>query len=273
LKPAYRLVSLAIAAPPLALVVWLFFVPFLSSAHLSFQREGEWSLRNYYLVWRLYKYDVLYTLGLSLVALILVIGIAIVLCGYLRIVGHRSVEFLFKIPLFVPFVVVGHGMRVLLAPRGTLNSTLAQVGLIDLSDPPSIAFSGAGIVVSLVWKNLALAVLLVLGAYRAVDEAYLEAARNAGASGFRQIVDILLPMAAPSLVVASAFMFTSMLASFSIPLMIGSGEPPQMLMVDVFYRINYQNDLGTANALGMVSYLLAMGVAGYYLRSITVKTP
>jgi putative spermidine/putrescine transport system permease protein len=66
-------------------------------------------------------------------------------------------------------------------------------------------------------------------------------------------------------------MFTSMLASFSVPLMIGSGEPPQMVMIDVFYRINYQMDYGTANALGVVSYLLAMGVAGYYLRTITQK--
>ena len=272
MRRSYRLLSLAVAAPPLSVVVWLFFVPFLSSAHLSFVREGEWSLRNYYLVWRLYKGDVLYTLGISLASLVLVIGLAVLLCGYLRIVGHRPVEFLFKIPLFVPFVVVGHGMRVLLAPRGTLNSALAQVGLIDLADPPSIAFTWAGIVVSLVWKNLALAVLLVLGAYRAVDESFLEAARNVGASTFRQIKDILVPMAAPSLVVASAFMFTSMLASFSVPLMIGAGEPPQMLMVDVYYRINYQDDLGTANALGMVSYLLAMAVAGYYLRTITVKS-
>jgi len=214
---------------------------------------------------------VLYTLGISLVSLALVIGIAALACGYLRIVGHRAVELLFKVPLFVPFVVVGHGMRVLLAPRGTLNSVLAQVGVVDLSDPPSIAFTWIGIVTSLVWKNLALAVLLVLGAYRAVDEAYLEAARNMGASTFRQIRDFLLPMSAPALVVASAFMFTSMLASFSIPLMIGGGEPPQMLMVDVYYRINYQDDLGTANALGMVSYLFAMGVAGYYLRTITVR--
>jgi ABC-type Fe3+ transport system permease subunit len=268
-RSAGRFASLVLAAPPLAIVVWLFFVPFLSSAHLSFQREGAWSLRNYYLVWRLYKLDVLYTLGISLASLVVVVGLAVFLCGYLRIVGHRPVEFLFKIPLFVPFVVVGHGMRVLLAPRGTLNSALAQVGLVSLADPPSIAFTWAGIVVSLAWKNLALAVLLVLGAYRSVDEAFLEAARNVGASTFRQITDILLPMAAPSLVVASAFMFTSMLASFSIPLMIGPGESPQMLMVDVYYRINYQDDLGTANALGVVSYLMAMGVAGYYLRTIT----
>lgn len=266
-----RIACLIIALPPLAIVVWLFFVPFLSSAHLSLMHENQWSLRNYFLVWRLYKFDVLYTLWIAFVSLVVVLGMAVFLCGYLRLYSNRAVEFLFKIPLFIPFVVVGHAMRVLLAPKGTLNAVLSQVGLINMSDPPSIAFGWIGIAVSLIWKNLALAVLLVLGAYRSVDETFLEAARNFGASGFRQIKDILLPMSKASLAVAGAFMFTSMLASFSVPLMIGSGEPPQMVMIDVYYRINYQGDYGTANALGVVSYLLAMGVAGYYLRTISQK--
>jgi ABC-type Fe3+ transport system permease subunit len=266
-----RIACLIIALPPLAIVLWLFFVPFLSSAHLSLIREDQWSLRNYSLAWRLYRYDILYTLWIAFFSLAVVLGIAVFLCGYLRLRVNRPVEFLFKIPLFIPFVVVGHAMRVLLAPRGTLNAVLSQVGLINISDPPSIAFGWLGIAVSLIWKNLALAVLLVLGAYRSVDETFLEAARNFGASAFRQITDILLPMSRASLAVAGAFMFTSMLASFSVPLMIGSGEPPQMIMIDVYYRINYQGDYGTANALGVVSYLLAMGVAGYYLRTITQK--
>lgn len=271
MRPSLRIASLIIALPPLAIVLWLFFIPFLSSAHLSLQREAQWTLRNYALVWRLYRFDVLYTLWIAGVSLAAVLTTSVLLCGYLRIHTHRTVEFLFKIPLFIPFVVVGHAMRVLLAPRGTLNSVLSQIGLININDPPSIAFGWMGITVSLIWKNLALAVLLVLGAYRSVDETYLEAARNFGASAFRQIRDILLPMSAASLAVAGAFMFTSMLASFSIPLMIGSGEQPQMLMIDVYYRINYQGDYGTANALGVVSYLLAMVVAGYYLRTITQK--
>jgi len=272
MKLSVRLACLIVALPPLAIVLWLFFLPFLSSAHLSLLREGQWSLRNYWLVWRLYRYDILYSLWIALFSLAVVLGIAIFLCGYLRIHANRPVEFLFKIPLFIPFVVVGHAMRVLLAPRGTLNAVLSQIGLVSMSDPPSIAFGWIGIAVSLIWKNLALAVLLVLGAYRSVDETFLEAARNFGASAFRQIKDILLPMSRASLAVASAFMFTSMLASFSVPLMIGSGEPPQMVMIDVFYRINYQQDYGTANALGVVSYLLAMAVAGYYLRTITKRT-
>jgi len=186
MKPSVRLACLIVALPPLAIVLWLFFLPFLSSAHLSLLREGEWSLRNYWLVWRLYRYDILYTLWIALVSLVVVLATAIFLCGYLRIHANRPVEFLFKIPLFIPFVVVGHAMRVLLAPRGTLNAVLGQIGLVSMSDPPSIAFGWIGIAVSLIWKNLALAVLLVLGAYRSVDETFLEAARNFGASAFQR---------------------------------------------------------------------------------------
>jgi len=65
--------------------------------------------------------------------------------------------------------------------------------------------------------------------------------------------------------------FTSMLASFSIPMMIGTGKGAQMLMIDVYYRIVYQQDYGVANALGVVSYITAMGAAIYYLRSVTKR--
>jgi len=227
MRLSLRIACLVIALPPLAIVIWLFFIPFLSSAHLSLIREDQWSLRNYYLVWRLYRYDILYTLWIAFFSLAVVLGSR---CSCAGISGSSSTgrsSSSSRSPWFIPFVVVGHAMRVLLAPKGTLNAVLSQVGLININDPPSIAFGWMGIAVSLIWKNLALAVLLVLGAYRSVDETFLEAARNFGASAFRQIKDILLPMSRASLAVAGAFMFTSMLASFSVPLMIGAASRPR----------------------------------------------
>jgi ABC-type Fe3+ transport system permease subunit len=76
-------------------------------------------------------------------------------------------------------------------------------------------------------------------------------------------------MSASSLAVASVLMFTSMMASFSIPLMMGSGGGAQMVMIDVYYEITYQQNMGVANALGVVSYLLASGAAIYYLKTIS----
>jgi hypothetical protein len=127
-----RIACLVIALPPLAIVVWLFFVPFLSSAHLSLLREDQWSLRNYYLVWRLYKFDVLYTLWIAFFSLVAVLGIAVFLCGYLRLHTNRAVEFLFN-PLFIPFVSWARDASV--ARPGDAECDVESVGLINMSDP------------------------------------------------------------------------------------------------------------------------------------------
>ena len=81
--------------------------------------------------------------------------------------------------------------------------------------------------------------------------------------------DILVPMAAPALAVSAVLIFSSMLASFSIPLMLGRGSGAQMLMIDVYYRFGQHGDFETASALGVVSYVLAMGAALVYVRRIT----
>lgn len=261
-------VGMLILIPPVLIVVIVFLVPFISSFISSFQRDGVFSLENYNVIRKLYVGDILYTIGISVGSLLLILLITVIVGGFLRIKNNHFVEFLFKVPLFVPFVVVGHAMRVFLAPKGILNLLLSQVGLVDISNPPGYAFGSSGIIIALTWKNMALALLLVMGAFRSVDESYLEAARNFGASTVKQIKDILLPMSLSSIGVSSILIFTSIMASFSIPVMIGSGEGPQMLMIDVYYRIVYQNDLGVANALGVVSYLAASFAAYYYLKKV-----
>jgi ABC-type Fe3+ transport system permease subunit len=192
--------------------------------------------------------------------------IAVFLGGFLTIKSNRIVEFLFKIPLFIPFVVVGHAMRTFLAPKGLLNSFLSLTGLINLENPPGFIYGAVGIVISLTWKQTAFALLLVMSAFRSVDYSYLEAARNFGASTFRQIVDFLMPLSKGSIGVASVIIVTSFLQNFSVVMMMGNSGKAKHLMVDIFHSINYLQDLSLANAMGVISYLLALGAAIIYLQ-------
>jgi putative spermidine/putrescine transport system permease protein len=193
-----------------------------------------------------------YTNGGAAAGTALTFVLAIPVCGWLRLRAFGPVEFLLKVPLFVPFVVVGHALRVFWSPY-----------------VPSFSSSWAGIATALAWKHLGLAALLLLGAFRGTDDSYLEAARQLGASTGRLTRDILVPMAAPALAVTGILIFSSMLASFSIPLMMGRGGGPQMLMIDVYYRYGQHGDFATASALGVVAYLLAMGAALAYVRRLT----
>jgi len=230
----------------------VFLWPVATSVVASVTRDGQWSLANYETVRRLYGWDVLYTLGVAAAGTALTFVLTIPVCGYLRVRAWGPVEFLLKVPLFVPFVVVGHALRVFWSPY-----------------LPGFASSWAGIAAALAWKHVGLAALLVLGAFRSTDESYLEAGRQFGAGTLRLTRDVLVPMAAPAIAVTAVLIFSSMLASFSIPLMMGRGGGPQMLMIDVYYRFGQHGDFQTASALGVVAYVLAVGAALGYMRRLT----
>ncbi len=233
------------------MLAFVFLWPLAASVLASFTRDGQWTLANYDTVRRLYATDVAYTVGVAAAGTLLTFAVAIPACGWLRIRAGGPIEFMLKIPLFVPFVVVGHALRVFWSPY-----------------VPGFASSWAGIAMALAWKHLGLAALLLLGAFRATDESYLEAARQFGAGSLRLTRDILVPMAGPALAVTAVLIFSSMLASFSIPLMMGRGGGPQMLMIDVYYRFGQHGDFATASALGVIAYLLAMGAALVYMRRL-----
>jgi ABC-type Fe3+ transport system permease subunit len=192
--------------------------------------------------------------------------IAIFLGGYLTIKSNRIIEFLFKIPLFIPFVVVGHAMRTFLAPKGLLNSLISLTGLINMDNPPGFIYGAPGIIISLTWKQTAFALLLVMSAFRSVDYSFLEAARNFGTSTFRQIVDFLLPLSKGSLGVTSILIITSFLQNFSVVMMMGNSGKAKHLMVDIYHTITYLQDMPLANAMGVISYLFALGAAVIYMR-------
>lgn len=257
------------AVPAVGVILVGFGLPLVQSVAASFVREGQVGLANYALVYRLYRQDVLYTVIVAAAGLGLTFGVGIPLSGYLRLHHSPTVEFLLKVPLFVPFVVVGHAMRIFLAPRGTLVTALHSLGLVPVDLQLAMGEGWLGLAIALAWKHLALVVLLLMGAFRGVDESYLEAARGFGAGTVRQIWAVLVPMAAPSIWLALVLALTSMLASFSIPLMMSRGSGPQMLMIDLYHRYGQHGDFAAASAIGVVSYLLAAGAAYYYLRAVS----
>ena len=94
----------------------VFLWPLGASVVASFARDGQWTLGNYGTVARLYARDVAYTVGVAAAGTALTFLVAIPVCGWLRVRAYGPIEFLLKVPLFVPFVVVGHALRVVLEP-------------------------------------------------------------------------------------------------------------------------------------------------------------
>ena len=255
----------AVVLPPVALVCVEYVYPFLLSLQSSFQKDGRTSLENYAYALSVYGPDVLFTIYVCFLSLALVLFLSVVIGGFLTLHRNRFLEFVFKIPLFIPFVVVGHAMRTFLAPKGLLDSLLSQIGVIDINNPPNFIYGAVGIVIALTWKQLAFSLLLVMSAFQSVDRSYLEASRTLGAGTLRQIRDFLIPLSKSSIGVTAVLLLTSFLQNFSVVMMMGDSGGSKHIMVDIYSIITYLNDLPLANALGVISYLLALGPAILYL--------
>jgi ABC-type spermidine/putrescine transport system permease subunit I len=173
-------------------------------------------------------------------------------------------KWLYRWPLFIPFIVAAQCMRTFLAKNGLMNNAFVSLGLLDPASTVSF-LDWRGIIVTFVWKQTPFVALLVSGAMATLDRSTIEAARNLGASRLRILAEILVPQVAPTLLVGLILSFVTMMSVLSVPIMV-SGGSPTMLTVDMAFRINAYSDYGVANALGFMSYAMTGATAWLYLR-------
>ena len=251
------------------MVLALFVYPVAYSIVSAFtNRAGQLGFDNFAKTFTLYSGDIVFTLVIVLVSTALTGGLAAAIGGYLVLGRHpgavAALKWLYRWPLFVPFIVAAQCMRSFLAKNGMLNNTLDALGIVDVGTLAGL-LDWRGIIVTFVWKETPFVALLVAGAMAALDRSGIEAARNLGAGGVRILCGIIVPQVAGVFTVGLVLAFVTMLSVLSVPLMI-SGGSPTMITVDMAFRVNSYGDYGVANALGLVSYLIAAGAGWAYIR-------
>jgi ABC-type spermidine/putrescine transport system permease subunit I len=264
-----RLISLALVAPALLILLALFVYPLGFSLVSAFVDEGgAWTLGNFSKAFEFYSRNILFTVVIVALSTALIGLCSIAIGGYL-VLGERprvvaALRWLYRWPLFIPFIVAGQVMRTFLAKNGMMNNILVELGLLEPISAQSW-LDWRGIVVTFVWKQTPFVALLVSGAMASLDPATIEAARNLGAGRVRVLLEIVVPQVRQTLAVGLILSFVIMMSVLSVPLMINA-QSPTMLTADMAFRINAYGDYGVANALGFISYLMTGMVAWIYLR-------
>ncbi|KAF7599387.1 MAG: ABC transporter permease [Candidatus Dactylopiibacterium carminicum] len=263
-----RLAALALVTPALAMVALFFLLPLLASVVGAFETPEGPGLANFSKAFALYSRDMLFTLAIIGGATLLTGLGAVAIAGYLTLgecpLAVAALRWLYRWPLFIPFIVVGQIARSFLAKNGLMNNALIGAGLLDPLSATGM-LDWRGLILAFAWKQIPFVALLVAGAMASLDRGGIEAARNLGASRPRILWEILLPQVAPSLLTALILSFVTMMSVLSVPLMVAS-QSPTLLTVDIAFRINAYRDYGLANALGMISLAISATVAWFYLR-------
>jgi len=135
----------------------------------------------------------------------------------------RGKEFLrvaTTLPFILPTVVVAAGFNALIGPRGWLN--LLLMGAFHLAQPPiAIQNTLAAILLAHVFYNLSIVIRTVAAAWEGIDARLENAARTLGASPFRVLREVTLPLLRPAILSALLLVFLFDFTSFGVILMMG----------------------------------------------------
>jgi iron(III) transport system permease protein len=270
----------------LALLVlfWLIVLPLLMVVMVSFRSGsplelGPFTVANYVLT---YTYPLTYkTLLNSLVyagvSVVIVMSIAIMFAWLLERTDmpFRSLAWaLILLPIGIPSFLLTMSWILLLNPRvGVLNLMLrALLGFfgITLESGPINIYSLGGMIFVNSITGLTSAFLLVVGAFRLINQEIEDAAHVSGASKRITLWKITLPVLMPALTVATLYKFAGDLNDMDIPLLLGLQKQIYVLPTLIFFSAFYSTPIewGLATALSSPFIIIAITLSYAYFHFI-----
>jgi multiple sugar transport system permease protein len=187
--------------------------------------------------------------------MIIGVGIALLLNG--RIPGKGVVRALVLIPMVLTPVVAALTWRLLLDPTaGTINYLLGVIGLgYEHAFLGSTATALPAVIIVEIWQNTPFVVIIVLAGLESLDTSPLEAAQIDGASGFRLIRHVVLPMIRPVLAIVLLLRLIDSVKTFALINTMTQGGPgtSTMAISNYVYQVGFNTfDIGYATTVGLL---------------------
>jgi glycerol transport system permease protein len=179
---------------------------------------------------------------------------------------------LMAMPLLIPWNVVGAMWNILALPDiGLLGHTLNKWG-IDYNYTRQPLAAWATLIAMDVWHWTSLVVLLAYAGLSAIPDAFYQAARIDGASGWAVFRFIQLPKMKRVLTIAVLLRFMDSFNIYTEPIVLtggGPGNATTLLSIDLVKVALGQFDLGPAAAMSLIYFLIIMLLSWVYYTAMT----
>lgn len=191
--------------------------------------------------------------GATAISLVLGGGLALAL-GLFRLRGRVAMTFLILSPLLIPSQILSLAWIELTGASSPILRLLALAPEPGRTNP---LYSAGGVMLLLGIEHMPLVFLAVRAALLGLPQALVEAARMAGARGWRICAAIVLPLLAPAAMAGGALAFAAAVGNFGVPALLGIPGRFTVLTTLIYQRLN---GFGPA-VLGQVAVLSALLVA------------
>jgi putative spermidine/putrescine transport system permease protein len=154
-------------------------------------------------------------------------------------------------PLWASYLVKAFAWRSVLSDGGIFQWAASRIGL----DTPGYGLTAVVITQAYIW--LPYVILPIFAGLERVPDSLLEAASDLGASGWRTIRTVVLPMALPAVIAGSIFSFSLTLGDYITVNIVGGAS--QMIGNLVYTNVGAANNLPLAAAVALIPILIMIG--------------
>lgn len=174
------------------------------------------------------------------------------------------------IPMLFPHFVWGYMVILILSETGwTTQAFIAAGWLEDTSHFPVWTRDpqGIGIIITYVWKEIPLVILLLLPVYASIHPEYYALVDSLGGNAWHRFTTVDLPNLLPVLVESFLIIFSFTLAAYEVPALIGTTFPEMISVLgyEWFYGSSWEDRPLAFAAMVLTSlFLLVLTLMSYY---------
>lgn len=199
-------------------------------------------------------------LSLAATAGALLLGVPLaLLVARCSLPGRGFIRLAMVLSLLSPPFVGAYAWIILLGRAGFITRALGWTGSIQ---------GWPGVLLVFILQHFAYVFLLTAGALRSQDAALEEAAATLGAPPWRRLLTVSLPLSWPGMAAGALLVFTTTLADFGTPVLIGEGLRTLPVLAYGEYLSELGGNPGMAATVSLVTLALALVVLGLERRAV-----
>ena len=273
-KKSFNVTFWLLIVPVLLWLVLLIILPHIDLLVSSFQvknsaGEMEISLKNYLAFFNndIYWGTFVRTAGYAIFVTILAFAITFPIAFYLtKVISKQNAGFLILlllIPLWVGELVTVYGWMVLLGDNGVINHFLMSIGII--SEPINMLYTDFSMILGLLYMSMLFMVVPIMTTLESLDDSYIEAASDLGASKWTIFTKIIIPYSTPGIVSGAIIVFMLVIGDYLAPNILG-GKSSLWFTEQIYSKFLQTFNWGEGAAFGFLLLLLSSGIIWIALR-------
>jgi multiple sugar transport system permease protein len=256
MKKRYDNVTAYIMLAPVVILLTIFVViPVVNAIYISFFDWGFYNpavfvgTRNYYLVLTDYRFWNSIFVGIKFVLYVVPAQMlfSFLFAHVIRAISKRAGGFV-KTSVYVPTVISGIVTAIVFGVIYNFDGGLANViagffGMEKIAWLGDVKTALVSLAVPAIWLGFGISALIMLAGLLDIPESYYEAAELEGASSYRKMIHITIPLMKNIILYLIVIGFVGALQQLELPLFLTNGGPVDTTMLpNMFIFSHFRND-------------------------------